>query len=293
MRIFNTVTVLLLLFYSSFAEKDHNTTMATVTITFHYTPQIKAKHPDMEQFASLLVTKVNNNYKNNEIPITLKLHCVQPVDWSETDEGWQEGAIGCMENGSACTLGGSYQLGYIINKFDGDRSKMTLSADIGMVLVSGIGPDDKVEAAGESLHGELPLEKGYTIGYVYDWAVDDYTLDHEIGHMFGADHDRNNAGENTKHPRAYGMLIQPPLAEGKGFRTIMSKRGTYGHDTRIPYYSSSTRNWTSPAGNTYQLGNDENDVRETLIKNRFTMSKVGKEDQKCPTPLSNKRGGSN
>ena len=48
-----------------------------------------------------------------------------------------------------------------------------------------------------------------------------YTFLHELGHVFGAHHDMDNAN-NRKFSYGYGNLFKKGTGMGRGYRTIMA-----------------------------------------------------------------------
>jgi hypothetical protein len=62
---------------------------------------------------------------------------------------------------------------------------------------------------------------GQTLGVVANGcATGYYTTGHEIGHMYGCNHNREVSGANSIYPTANGFLINPPV--NSGFRTILA-----------------------------------------------------------------------
>ena len=47
-----------------------------------------------------------------------------------------------------------------------------------------------------------------------------YSFGHEIGHMYGCFHNREEGKINEVYPTAYGFLMRPPVESGK--RTILA-----------------------------------------------------------------------
>ena len=58
--------------------------MATISAIVYYTPMAAKKIPDVEGHIGLLVNFVNRVYRKSKVPITLSLHCTQPLDISES-----------------------------------------------------------------------------------------------------------------------------------------------------------------------------------------------------------------
>jgi hypothetical protein len=61
---------------------------------------------------------------------------------------------------------------------------------------------------------------GKTLGVVgHGCATGYFSTGHEIGHMYGCDHNIEVDGPNPIYPTANGFLINPPV--NSGFRTIL------------------------------------------------------------------------
>lgn len=109
-------------------------------------------------------------------------------------------------------------------------------------------------------------------------AAGDYTFSHELGHIFGSDHDNNNLTANIWTPT--GMPHGPHYAgnaggrgyndAANGFHTIMaySCGAACGGFNPIPYFSSNTTRYDppGPVGNV-PLGDGARNV-EQIIENR-------------------------
>lgn len=74
------------------------------------------------------------------------------------------------------------------------------------------------------------LERAFTV-CVRPYLVGNYTLPHEVGHLLGCDHDRENAVGGALQGWSYGNRI---LVEGVQYRTVMA----YRPGVQFPYFSS-------------------------------------------------------
>jgi hypothetical protein len=70
------------------------------------------------------------------------------------------------------------------------------------------------------------------------YAVGSYVFAHEVGHVMGCQHDRDNASSAGAYDYSYGYRFSD--STGNVFRTVMA----YSPGTRIPYFSTSDTNIT-------------------------------------------------
>ena len=74
--------------------------------------------------------------------------------------------------------------------------------------VCGVGKVDSIQS-GNTL---AVVKKSCAVGY--------YSFGHEIGHMYGCLHNREEGKINYGYPEGYGFLMRPPVKSG--FRTILA-----------------------------------------------------------------------
>lgn len=250
-------------------SQERSTKVATVTITFHYTPEFKAKHWNVEKFARKLVNQINENYQENHLPIRMKLYCVLPTKFRESNVGWRRGRPWRNNPNSK-----PEPLIFFLEGFNYDDKKARNSADIAMILVAG----KPRGVPGAAWTGDFAMDYGHSIGYTNDKAATKtYTFDHEVGHMFGAQHDRKEVPERDQIEYGHGKVINDR------YRTIMAYPPNW-YNKRVRYYSSKDIKIKDSQG-VYDLGDYYHDVRRLLYKNRFRISSIGDESMSCPTPL--------
>ena len=59
------------------------TTMTSISVIVYYTPKFSETHGDVEGIIDNVVNIANTVCRNSQVPITFKLHCIQPLDISE------------------------------------------------------------------------------------------------------------------------------------------------------------------------------------------------------------------
>lgn len=65
---------------------------------------------------------------------------------------------------------------------------------------------------------KLLMEKEINFMFYFNYRY--YSFGHEIGHMYGCFHNREEGKINEVYPTAYGFLMRPPVESGK--RTILA-----------------------------------------------------------------------
>ena len=87
------------------------------------------------------------------------------------------------------------------------------TADVGFMLVGAS------RVCGAAYHGDyLPIGMAS-----HNCARGYYTFGHEVGHIFGAEHDKANVREPHSNNYGYGWLIKPKgRSQDEGYRTNMA-----------------------------------------------------------------------
>ena len=99
---------------------------------------------------------------------------------------------------------------------------------------------------------------------------DDLVFLHEVGHIFGCEHDRDHETEDWMMDSNYGYHMK-----GSNMRTIMAYENK-NHEQRIPRFSSKDQAYCG-----VPLGDSRHDNRGQIMKTRFQVSKYGDESGNC------------
>jgi hypothetical protein len=161
-----------------------------------------------------VLAETNQGYINSKIPLRVNLFCAkQAVGYPpevnrslmmlENFAAWKGE---CWEN-----VLFSFYASPSVTPADIDTLRNT--ADTTMLLTAG-GENCGIAYANDPTNTVGTVKKDCALGY--------YSFGHELGHMFGAHHNRET-GEVGFLPYGYGFLLQPP---GKswfdGYRTILA-----------------------------------------------------------------------
>lgn len=193
---------------------DNNPTL--IAIIFWYTKDAKAiaeqQSRSIGQFITQLVAEANASFINSDIPIRYTVAGSVAVDYEEEND-W------IIDRDRFFTTGDGFMDGTV-----SDRDSM--KADLGVFLLSSRGYCGEVMAihsAAETAFAVVDVDPGCTLKY---------TFTHETGHLFGAEHNPNNASSPPYRPYGHGYI------NGDLWRTMMSYQHGCSPCNRILYWSS-------------------------------------------------------
>lgn len=227
---------------------EDTTTQANVTVTVYLSESFRSYFNDdtaqMKTFVDLAIAESNQGYVNSGVAITMSLKCMINSDVEDNTD------IHVMLDDFLAAA-----------KAAKNFSTFRKTADIALLLSA-----SDLSACGVAYTNIL--ETGQTLGVVKrSCATGYYSFAHEIGHMYGASHNREQGSTNKAWPSAYGYLIRPPTSSG--YRTILAYTAK-GYSTRVNYYSSSNVTYKD-----MPTGDANNDNAKLLSDRRFVMAAVG------------------
>ena len=158
------------------------TTVVEYTVTVYYTKGFKETTADPATFIDQVIAETNDGYKNSNIPLHAKLHCVLE---SDIPDG--------LPSGLALRILTIRQM---------SLNLVRRSADAAILLV-----DSYSQSNSCGINWFNSFSNGQTLGTVRKaCALGYFSFGHEIAHGFGLAHDRRVASFSST-PFAYGHII--------------------------------------------------------------------------------------
>ena len=230
---------------------DDTTTIVTYSIKIYYTPQFKAKTPNIKRFINEALEETNQGYINSQVPLRVKLLCTEEA---KIDDNYN-----------------SSKMLRAFTAMKGTPEELRGTADAAALLVFTL--KDCGIAWNYNLKTPFSVtSKNCAIGY--------YSFGHELGHNFGLDHNREQ-GVNRLYDYGYGHLIDIGSSlDQTGFRTIMAYNAP-GHYNRKNFYSNPNVIFNETGTPTGVFGKSNN--ARVLIENRFAFADIGDESLTCST----------
>ena len=63
--------------------REDKTTIVTFSVKVYYTPEVKHQVKNLPTMVDNVIAKTNQGYKNSQIPVRVKLHCLEQTKQSE------------------------------------------------------------------------------------------------------------------------------------------------------------------------------------------------------------------
>eukprot|EP00088_Acartia_fossae_P070982 TRINITY_DN9636_c0_g1_i8.p1 TRINITY_DN9636_c0_g1~~TRINITY_DN9636_c0_g1_i8.p1 ORF type:complete len:578 (+),score=41.71 TRINITY_DN9636_c0_g1_i8:3-1736(+) len=241
---------------------EDTTTIVTYTVKVYYTPRFETYTPDISGFVDQVIAETNQGYINSQVPLRLKLHCIEKATIEDTSS-------------SHVTI-------EKFSKMKGTSDALRGTADTAVLLAFDFAD---VQTCGIAYQNTISSKMTYAV-VRKDCALGHYSFGHELGHTIGLMHNREALGGwGFYFSDYYGYLIAKGNSTNKnGFRTIMA----YNKDgeKRMNYYSNP--NVILPeTGTQTGVAGVANSAR-TLSVNRFALAAVGDESGGCGCQIKGK-----
>ncbi|MEM7800769.1 MAG: M12 family metallo-peptidase [Chloroflexota bacterium] len=184
-----------------------------IDVAVLYTPIVQNKTADIDGLIALAVSTSNTSFQNSGVNLSLNLVGSALFTYDESAVSFENILTDIQANSS-------------VNEY-----RNQVNADIVITLV-----EEELYCGVAYLMSSPSFQfEAFAYAIVADQcAVDDLSFPHEIGHLFGAQHDRANAFMQPAYPYAYGYV--DPESE---FRTVMAYSTTcLGPCPRVGYWSN-------------------------------------------------------
>jgi hypothetical protein len=202
-----------------------------------YSVEAKQQLPDPGGLAALAIVQANRSFHNSNIPLTLNLVGVQPSGYHET--GDYDKDLAAMKSGAIPTL---------------KTMRDSTAADVVVMLVANqqfCGMAGGILASADTAFAAVAT----------NCAVANVSFAHELGHLFGARHDRPTDDENLPFAFGHGYAL------ANEWRSVMAYPGTC-NCTRGEFWADSaitradSHNVQQPTGQK-DVAEDARALRET------------------------------
>merc|ERR550519_1473594 len=243
--------------------KEDETTIAEFSIMVYYTPEFAAETPDVQTYVDAVIAETNEGYINSQIPIRIKLHCIELAkDLHDMEDG--QDMIDAFRKWGGTNIRRSADTAALLVADFNVCGKGTLAGYRSALTAATTGL-----SWGNTVH---VAQKKCALGY--------FTFGHEVGHNIGAHHDIDNANNNY-FTYGYGKHIGPQyLGGGRGWRTIMAYSAA-GYGQKANYYSNPDVQFMG-----HDTGSADEDNAKVITVNRFVMEAIGVESEKCTAATS-------
>ena len=231
-----------------------NTTLATFSLMFYYTPEFEAATADIEGFVDQIIDITNEGFINSEIPIRVKAFCIEKASLSDATGNIR--AFTTMKGSPVATL----------NTADAATLLVTNAPYCGVAWLA-------------------PALRDWSFSINMKRCIGNFVVGHELGHNFGSHHDIYSAtNQNNLYSYGYGHHIERG-SYSTGARTILAYSRS-GYNARVNYYSNPSVILPLTGTPTGVAG--VSNTASVISQNRFTMADHGDETAACGRTVEGK-----
>lgn len=195
----------------------------------------------VDQWVDQRINETNHSYANSNVNAELELAKLLPLNYAETGSWAQDRDRFFRKDG-------------IMDEIFTERD--SASADVAVLLFKNstyCGEAMSIRAREDSAFAVVDTNPGCTVKFSFT---------HEIGHLFGAEHDAINASDPPSYPWAHGYI------KGNSWRTMMAYQQGCHPCNRLPFWSSPLVNYSGAA-----MGSaDKEDNARVLRENSRAVS---------------------
>ena len=265
----------------------YSSSACPVKVLVLYTTIALAEHPDILDIIDMCIFQNNTILKNSAV-LSTQLELLLAGTEEITDDVWVESDRIIDDVNSAIA---NTTLQALRIEYDADLVVILTQDEIHTQAFGAVTSFGDFLSAEDSAF--TVLEPGFAL-------APNYIFSHEIGHLFGARHDRTpqdcaQGGDNSGLPYAHGEVmsrgVNTIITEKEYAQTIMSRCASISSIPRIPNYSNPDVKWKKQRTGTSWANNNARVMREAAcriggyIVSESPIMQLNFPDKWCPDML--------
>jgi len=244
--------------------REDETTNATISVIFYYTDLFEEETPDIKGHIDNIIETTNFAYMNSKMPQQLEFHCMLKVPYPEIPQ----------QNSKE-------RLQQFKDVQRNNEEDLLQSADLAILLTS----TNADGGIGGEVDGVDPTRNPGKFAAAYVSKNYKKAFIHEIGHLFGARHDRRQDSRRFADAYEHGFFLRDANNRTRDADQSDSQFSTFNYtimaagdaqddgDGRILYFSTPIDTGRGRG----VFGTDRDDNRRKHIETRFAVANKGDE----------------